>query len=125
MGGNLTARQRQPEAARPRVLRLIDRADEIQQWNVAADPLENFIRYHGQAFVERIQARARGDAKFRRALVGVWGWEAVPEQVNAALLPFLPPKLEAAHARPPWTEPDLLLAQETLTAEPEPSTIEA
>jgi hypothetical protein len=39
---------------------------------VAAGPLENFILRYGWPYIERIEAEAQGNPKFRRALVGVW-----------------------------------------------------
>lgn len=82
----------EPDAGWPVLLRLIARApDEEHLGYVAAGPLEDLIQGHGLAFVDRIAEQARRDPRFREALIGVWGWQHVPVQVSAALLPFLPP----------------------------------
>jgi len=39
---------------------------------LAAGPLEDLIQYHGQEFIERIEAEARRNQEFRRLLGGVW-----------------------------------------------------
>ena len=49
---------------------------------VAAEPLENLLVHHPRAFIDRVEALARQDAHFRRALSGVWGFNSMPAEVR-------------------------------------------
>ena len=40
--------------------------------NLAAGPLEDLIRVHGERFIERIEVQAHKDRRFRNLLGGVW-----------------------------------------------------
>jgi hypothetical protein len=40
--------------------------------NLAAGPLEDLIAWHGAKFIERVEAQARRDNRFREVLAGVW-----------------------------------------------------
>jgi hypothetical protein len=55
---------------------------------LAAGPLEDLIREHGEQFIERIETEARRNAAFRHLLGGVWmcGGHAVWTRVDAARL---------------------------------------
>jgi hypothetical protein len=46
-------------------------SDEIMA-NLAAGPLEDLLRLHGDAFIERTEFKANSDSKFNRLLGGVW-----------------------------------------------------
>jgi hypothetical protein len=55
-------------------LLLIEHAsDEVALAYVAAGPLEDMLAQHGPAFIQRVEALARRDSRFRLALSGVWG----------------------------------------------------
>ena len=53
--------------------------------NVAAGPLEDLLKLQPHAFIDRIEEKAREDAKFRRCVSGVWGWTSIPDDVQARL----------------------------------------
>lgn len=63
----------EPELAWDLILRILaqDQSDHVMQI-LSAGPLEDLIQYHGPAFIERIEARAKEDANFRNLLGGVW-----------------------------------------------------
>jgi hypothetical protein len=66
--------KRDPDAAWPFVLDLVSRAEDDRMLAlIAAGPLEELIIAHGDRLIERIEAVAPGDLKFRPALRGVWG----------------------------------------------------
>ena len=72
---------RDPEGAWS-VLELIERADgDYSLAYIAAGPLENFLVAYGEAFLPRVEAEAGRNAKFRRALVGVWGDSRMSEDL--------------------------------------------
>ena len=71
-----------PEEGWTLILQLIERAaDEQVLAYIAAGPLEDLIKWHGPQFIERIEAHASIDAKFRRALRGVWPSEGPENDV--------------------------------------------
>ena len=73
---------RDPEGAWSILLELIGRADGDRALAyIAAGPLENFLVAYGEAFLPRVEAEAGRNAKFRRALVGVWGENRMPEDL--------------------------------------------
>jgi len=39
---------------------------------LSAGPLEHLIHYHGERFIERVEAEAKADPAFRALLHGVW-----------------------------------------------------
>jgi hypothetical protein len=58
---------------------------------LAAGPLEDLLAYHGEAFIDRVEAEARRDPRFGLLLGGVWQnkmseevWTRVTECRNAA-----------------------------------------
>jgi len=70
------------EAAWPLVLELFDRAEGDRMLAfIAAGPLEELIVQHGSQLIDRIEAKAAADKKFRRALSGVWGESGMSEDV--------------------------------------------
>jgi hypothetical protein len=73
---------RDPEGTWTLLLEMLRRANEDYIiFSIAAGPLENFIVRHGWPFLDRIEAEARTNAKFRRALVGVWGENRMSEEL--------------------------------------------
>jgi hypothetical protein len=64
----------EPEVAWGLILDLIERApdDDALGW-VAAGPLEDLLCHHGAELIDRVEALASADARFRRCLSGVWG----------------------------------------------------
>jgi hypothetical protein len=73
---------RDPEGAWSILLELIGRADgDYALAYIAAGPLENFLVAYGEAFLPRVEAEAGRNAKFRRALVGVWGESRMSENL--------------------------------------------
>jgi hypothetical protein len=75
-----------PEAAWPLILELVRRSqsDDLLA-NVAAGPLEDLLVRHGEAFIERVERQAQADRRFRKCLRGVWGWSAIPKDVQARI----------------------------------------
>ena len=45
---------------------------ESVDWSLAAGPLEDLLAWHGVDIIEKIQAEARADRKFKELLHGVW-----------------------------------------------------
>ena len=73
---------RDPEGAWSILLELIGRADGDRALAyIAAGPLENFLIAYGEGFLPRVEAEAGRNAKFRRALVGVWGNSRMSEDL--------------------------------------------
>jgi hypothetical protein len=61
---------------------------------LAAGPLEDLLSYYGREYIERVEALAREDERFRLLLGGVWRL-GMTEEVwgrvqSARLLPFTP-----------------------------------
>ncbi len=48
---------------------------------LAAGPLEDLLCDCGPEFIDRIEALARTDKRFRYLLKGIWGWTRMPEDV--------------------------------------------
>jgi hypothetical protein len=57
---------------------------------LGAGPLEDFVRAHAVAYLDRIDEAARRSEKFRSALTYTYGWNAQPDSVRARLLPYFP-----------------------------------
>ena len=76
------------DLVRAGLLALIARAgDDLTLANVAAGPLEDFVRGGDEEDLRWIEQHARRDPRFRRALAGVWIWDRprrVFERVQAA-----------------------------------------
>ena len=75
-----------PERAWPVIREILRRisADNVLAY-VAAGPLEDLLVRHPYAFIDRVEALARKDGHFRRAVSGVWGWNSIPEDVRKRL----------------------------------------
>jgi len=72
-----------PEEAWLLILRLVELSpDERMLATVAAGPLEDLLGLHSHAFIDRVEERARTDARFRRCLSGVWGWTTIPDEIQ-------------------------------------------
>jgi hypothetical protein len=78
--------ERDPEAAWLVVVEMVQRItrDEVLAY-VAAGPLEDLLCGHPRTFIDRVESLAGSDAKFRRALSGVWPRTDVPEDVVARI----------------------------------------
>lgn len=76
----------EPEKAWSMILRLVELSPEDYVLaRVAAGPLESLLGLHSFAFIDRVEAQARKDPKFRRCLSGVWGWSSIPEDVQVRM----------------------------------------
>jgi hypothetical protein len=75
-----------PEAAWDLILKLIGSApdDGPLGW-VAAGPLEDLLCQWGPTFIDRVEALARSDDRFRRSLTGVWGWSRMDPDVYSRM----------------------------------------
>jgi hypothetical protein len=75
-----------PEAAWALTIELVARAsDDATLAYVAAGPLEDLICEHPHVVIEWVEGRAAQDARFRKAIAGVWGWSRMPEEIRARL----------------------------------------
>lgn len=74
----------EPERAWPLMMALLHAVDDDLVNYVGAGPLEDIIRYHGAGIVDRVEAAARDDERFRRAVL----------EINLAR-GHLPPEVEA------------------------------
>jgi hypothetical protein len=62
-----------PERAWAAILRVIElESDDDILGVLAAAPLEDLLSRHGEAFIERVEERARADRRFLRVLRGMW-----------------------------------------------------
>lgn len=77
-----------PEVAWRTIVLLIERAPSDERLGpVGAGPLEDLLNDHGDMFIDRIEAAARTDSRFRACLASVWQRgmsEALWERVVAA-----------------------------------------
>ncbi|PYM54130.1 MAG: hypothetical protein DMD77_24395 [Candidatus Rokuibacteriota bacterium] len=65
---------------------LVARAsDEETLGYVDAGALEDLICKHPGAMIDRVESRARQDARFRKAVARVWGWTRIPKEIRARL----------------------------------------
>jgi hypothetical protein len=63
-----------PERAWQLTLTLIAKASNPKSLSyIAAGPLEDLLKNHGSAVIDRVEIAARRDSKFRLALCDVWG----------------------------------------------------
>ena len=75
-----------PESAWEVIVEVISRAsDDATLGYVAAGPLEDLICEHPHLVIERVETRARQDARFRKAVAGVWGSNRMPKEIRARL----------------------------------------
>jgi hypothetical protein len=80
----------EPDGAWTFLLEMIERAEgEHALASIAAGPLENFLVTHGERFIERVEAEAARNPKFRRTLVGVWGENRMSDALNRRLTALL------------------------------------
>lgn len=87
----------QPDEAWGLIVALVERAPgEEDLAFVAAGPIEDLIRLRGRSFSGRIVAEARANPRFRAALNYTWGWNDLPDDVRAELLPLLDPEVRAS-----------------------------
>lgn len=84
----------QPEEGWLILVELVNAAeDDDQLGGVAAGHLEEFVIEHGERFMEQITAEASQNAKFRKALSGIW---LDPSPLRRQIRPLLqPPYLPA------------------------------
>jgi len=76
-----------PERAWPVLLRLVGEIDEDLADHLGASEMEDFVRGHGAAFIDRIEERAREDPMFRACLSCIWLREGdLPAGVQRRLL---------------------------------------
>lgn len=63
----------QPELAWELILQIlsIDQSNVVYE-NLSAGPLEDFLVYHGEQYIEKIENQARLDKNFNELLGGVW-----------------------------------------------------
>lgn len=65
--------RKQPELCWELMLQILDTPHhESVETALAAGPLEDLLARHGAQFIERVEERARSDAKFKDVLGGVW-----------------------------------------------------
>lgn len=75
-----------PDAAWWITVELVARAsDDATLGYVAAGPLEDLLCQHPYVIIDRVEGRARQDARFRKALAGVWGSSRIPKDICARL----------------------------------------
>lgn len=66
-------RRKDPEVAWRAIVLLIERAPSDERLGpVGVGPLEDLLNDHGAAFIDRIEAAARADSRFRTCLAWVW-----------------------------------------------------
>ena len=80
----------EPERAWPVICEIIKRiVDDDMLAFVGAGPLEDLLVHHPHAFIDRVEALAREDAHFRRAVSGVWGSRSLEPEIRKRLHEFL------------------------------------
>lgn len=80
-----------PESLWPIIGRMVEEApDKHHLVTVGAAPMEDLLWFHGPAFVDRIEAAAQEDPRFREALRQVLGWDSpIAPDVAEGLRPYL------------------------------------
>ena len=61
-----------PERAWPVILALVKQASDDHLGAIGAGPIEHLIDDHAPAFIDRIEAAAAADPRFRQALSSIW-----------------------------------------------------
>jgi hypothetical protein len=92
-----------PEWVWPRLLAMVEEIDDDLLGQLGAGPLEELVVHHAAAFIDRIEARSRADAKFRECLSCIWLTDgrlspAIQQRlvdVTEGGILILPPDLEA------------------------------
>jgi hypothetical protein len=54
-------------------------SDDADLGHIAAGPIEGLLGWHGPTWIERVEAEARRDPKFARAVTGVWKYMMTDE----------------------------------------------
>ena len=76
-----------PELQRAVILEAVRQAsDDDDLGHIAAGPIEGLLGRHGGAWIDRVEAQAKQDEKFARAITGVWKYtmkDDVWERVKA------------------------------------------
>jgi hypothetical protein len=79
--------RRDPDKGWALLLALLDRApNEDGLGLLAAGPIEDFVREHGSAFLDRIDLAAAESERLRRALSWTYGWNVMPADVADRLM---------------------------------------
>lgn len=83
-----------PQEAWPLILALLERAPESRDVAfLAAGPIEDFVQKHPRTSADLVAHEAGANQRFREALNYVWGWDKLPADVAARLLPWLDPEV--------------------------------
>lgn len=69
-----------PELQWDVILGMIRQATEDDLGHIAAGPIEGLLGWHGPAWIEYVEAEARLNPKFARAMTGVWKY-MIPDDV--------------------------------------------
>lgn len=64
---------------------LAEDREEVTLDLLAAGPLENFVSFHGQEWIETIELHARDNPRFQTLLAGVWQSDT-PDEVWAPIV---------------------------------------
>jgi hypothetical protein len=77
-----------PERAWPVILALVQLGSDGELGTVGAGPIEDLVVKHGRAFIDRIEAEAAGNDRFRKALATIWlnTWQQDPELVSRVVV---------------------------------------
>jgi hypothetical protein len=76
-----------PEQNWPYLLELIAEVDDDLLEYAGAGPLETLVKRHAAAFIDRIEARAKADPRFRACLATIWLTDGkVPPDIQQRLL---------------------------------------
>lgn len=70
-----------PEEAWQRILVLIDEADDYSLGLIGAGPLEDLLSTDAEQFIERVEAQATTNPRFRVSLLNVWGYSVIEESI--------------------------------------------
>jgi len=83
----------EPDVAWGLVLGLVDRApdDDALGW-VAAGPLQDLLCRHGIDLIDRVEAKAESDPRFKKCLAGVWGSSGMEPSVYQRVCAAAPGK---------------------------------
>src|SRR5438067_10595551 len=61
-----------PEVQWDVILEMVRQASDDDLGHIAAGPIEGLLGWHGPAWIERVEAEAKQNPKFARAVTGVW-----------------------------------------------------
>jgi hypothetical protein len=90
----------EPDMAWDLILGLVERAPDVDalSW-VAAGPLEDLLCHHGVEFIDRAEARAASNIRFKQCLAGVSDSNRMDSEVYARICVAAPAK-RATRERP-------------------------